>query len=189
MRVINATESIVLQLLAGAACLLLLLPRPVRAQEPHPVGEPLSTTISFGDEYTSSVELYDARITVLEIVRGPKASDVLRKAAASTPRPRSGFEYLLVRIRFEFSARGAPGDKSYMLTPTQFSIYSAAGNEPAADIPELEYKLGGALRSGESVEGWLVFSVAQEDERPVLNFIEDVQSVLRGGTGIRFKLY
>jgi hypothetical protein len=45
------------------------------------------------------------------------------------------------------------------------------------------------LRSGESVEGWLVFSVAQEDERPVLNFIEDVQSVLRGGTGIRFKLY
>ncbi len=181
---------IVTVLLTGAIVLFWLPLLVVFAEDVQPVGVPLSTTISFGDEYTNSVELYDAKITVLEIVRGSKAWDLIKKAAASNPKPKPGFEYLLVRIRFEFSARSTPGDKTYALAENQFSAMSAAGIEYVSpSVSKLEPKLNGALRSGESLEGWLALSVAEEDKKPILIFTEDVQTILRSGSGVRFKLY
>ncbi len=181
---------IVAALLAGAIVLPWLPLRAVFAEDAQSVGVPLSTTISFGDEYTNAVELYDAKITVLEIIRGSKAWDLIRKAAASNPKPKPGFEYLLVRIRFEFSARSTPGDKTYALAESQFSAMSAAGIEYAApSVSKLEPKLNGALRSGGSLEGWIALSVAEEDKKPILIFTEDVQTILRSGSGVRFRLY
>jgi len=181
---------IVTVLLTGAIVLFWLPLLVVFAEDVQPVGVPLSTTISFGDEYTNSVELYDAKITVLEIVRGSKAWDLIKKAAASNPKPKAGFEYLLARIRFEFSARSTPGDKTYALAESQFSAMSSAGKDYVApNVPKLEPKLNGALRSGESLDGWIVLSVAEEDKKPILIFTEDVQTILRSGSGVRFRLY
>ncbi len=47
-------------------------------QNPQPIGIALATTTTYGDEYTSSIELYDTKITVLEIIRGEKGWELLK---------------------------------------------------------------------------------------------------------------
>src|ERR1035441_8109624 len=75
---------------------------PAHAQ---PFGQPLTTILEFGDQYNGGDELYDAQITVLEVVRGEQAWTMVKSASDSNKPPDVGFEYLLARIRFEFSAR------------------------------------------------------------------------------------
>jgi Domain of unknown function (DUF4352) len=161
------------------------------AAHAQPVGTPLTTIIGFGDQYNGGDELYDARITVLEIVRGPKAWDALQRASASNAPPANGFEYLLARVRFEFSARTSPHHYSYTLAPKQFTAISAAGKEydPAAVAAPPDPRLRGNLQPDSSVEGWLAFSVPQSDRKPLMLFRADVGSVIHEGGGSYFQLY
>lgn len=174
----------------------LLVPPPLSAQassvaHAQPVGVPLTTIIGFGDQYNGGDELYDARITVLEIVRGSKAWDILKRASASNAPPKSGFEYLLARVRFEFSARTSPHHYSYTLAQSQFTAISAAGTEyeSPALAAQPDPPLSGTLRSGDSVEGWLAFLVPQSDRKPLMLFREDVGSIFHEGGGSFFQLY
>ena len=110
----------------------LLAPSPLAAQESspahaQPVGVSFTTIIVFGNQYDGGDELYDAHITVLEIVRGPKAWDIIKRDSASNPPPKPGFEYLLARVRFEFSARTSPHHYNYTLRQNQFTAMSSAG--------------------------------------------------------------
>jgi hypothetical protein len=174
----------------------LLAPSALTAQESspahaQPVGVSFTTIIVFGNQYDGGDELYDAHITVLEIVRGPKAWDIIKRDSASNPPPKPGFEYLLARVRFEFSARTSPHHYNYMLRQNQFTAMSSAGYEylspalAAQPIPPLS----GTLRSGDSVEGWLAFQVPQSDRKPIMVFREDVGSVFHEGGGSFFRLY
>ncbi len=134
------------------------------------IGTPVSAIVELSDLYRAP-ETYDAKITVLEVLRGAPAMNLLAKTdPAYAPAP-NGCEYVLARIRFEFAARGAPGDKTWELTGSQFSAFSGKG-EPYADTPVVppEPVLGGALRSGNSRQGWLAFAVAREDKKPVMTF-------------------
>jgi hypothetical protein len=115
----------------------------------------------------------DARIYLLEIVRGEKAWERI-KAASSSNRPASGgLEYVLARMKFEMSAR-TPGSKSYQIRSGQtgqFLAFSAEGQPyetPALVLPKPE--LEGTLRSGESMEGWLAFAVPKSEGKPLMNF-------------------
>ena len=182
--------------IGAAICATLLIPSTLAAQAssaPHaqPLSVPLTTIIGFGDQYNGGDELYDARITVVEIVRGPKAWDVLLRASASNAPPKPGFEYLLARVRFEFSARTSPHHYSYTLLPNQFTAISAAGKErdsPALAVP-LDPPLGGTLHAGDSAVGWLAFQVPQSDRKPLMLFRADVGSVIHEGGGSYFRLY
>jgi hypothetical protein len=161
------------------------------AAHAQPLGAPLTAIIGFGDQYNGGDELYDARITVLEIVRGPKAWDVLQRAGGANQPPKPGFDYVLARIRFEFSARTSPQHYSYTLLPNQFTAMSSGGKEydsPALAAPP-NPPLGGTLRSGDSAEGWIVFRVPQSDRKPLMLFREDVGSVFHEGGGSFFQLY
>jgi hypothetical protein len=161
-----------------------------RGQSVQPVGVPLVTTISFGDDYSTPVELYDAKITVLEVIRGEKAWAFLSKASSSNQPVGTDQEYIVARVQFEYSARGAPGDKSYTLREDQFTSESFDGNEyrtPAVRLPAPG--LNNTLHSGDSAEGWVAFAVARNDAKPRMVFKEDVQTLLRRGAGVRFKLY
>jgi hypothetical protein len=40
--------------------------------DPYPIGTPVTTTITFGDAYATALETYDAKITVIEVMRGEK---------------------------------------------------------------------------------------------------------------------
>ncbi len=182
-------QSLVCLALATFVCSI-MAPGAARAQSAPPIGVPFATTISFGDDYSSPVELYDAKITVLEISRGERAWEFLRKASASNRPPSTGLEYIVARVRFEFSARGAPGDKSYMVREDQFTSESSEGNEyqtPSIQLPEPG--LSRTLHSGESSEGWVAFAVPKTDKRPQMVFKENVQTLLRRGAGVRFRLY
>lgn len=150
---------------------------------PIPVGVPVVTMIECGEGYTS-LELYDARITLLEIVRGKKAWERIKEASPSNTPPDAGFEYILARIKFGLSKRGLPGDKNYDLKGVQFSAFSIDGREYKILLSvQPKPELSGRLRSGDSLEGWLAFLVAKEDGKPLMNFNREHDG------GIWFQLY
>ncbi len=156
----------------------------------QPVGAPVTIIIEFGDQYLGS-ELYNAQITVLAVVRGEKAWGIVQQASASNPPPKPGFDYLLARVRVEFSSRTSPAHDNYDLNETQFTATAPEGQEfdaPILDAP-LKPRLGGTLRPGDSVEGWLVFLVPQKVSRPLMVFREDVGTVSHRGGGTWFQLY
>jgi hypothetical protein len=157
----------------------------------QPLGRTLSTIIIFGDQYNGGDELYDAKITVAQVVRGEKAWGILKALSTSNPPPKAGFEYLLARIHFEFSARTSPSHYNYTINETQFTAMKADGTPYAAasvagqPMPDLQ----GTLEPGDSLEGWITFLVPQADRQPLMLFRADVGSVIHEGGGSLFRLY
>jgi len=156
----------------------------------YPVGAPVTAIIEFGDQYLGS-ELYNARITVLQLERGEKAWDIVRQASTRNLSPKPGFEYLLARVRFEFSARTLPAHDSYNVKPVQFTAMAPDGQEFDAPILAVSPKpsLSGTLKPGDALEGWLAFLVPQKLSKPLMVFREDVGVVSHSGGGTFFQLY
>jgi hypothetical protein len=161
------------------------------AAHAEPIGSPLSTIIIFGNQYEGGDELYDAKITVLEVVRGTRAWDAIRDASASNAPPKPGWEYLVARVRFEYTARTKPGQQTYAVNPSQFIATSASGMDypPANLMAEPKPELNATLHSGDSVEGWVAVEIPQSDRRPLMTFQEDTGSVFHEGGGSVFQLY
>ena len=158
--------------------------------EAHPVGTPANIIIEFGEQYLGA-ELYNVKITVLEAIRGEKAWDAVKRASSLNPPAKPGFDYILVRVRFEFSARTSPAPDNYNLNETQFTATDPAGHEFVS--PELDQSprppLRGTLKPGDSFEGWLVFLMPKSALRPLMIFREDVGEVSHRGGGTWFELY
>jgi hypothetical protein len=161
------------------------------ATHAQPIGLPLSTIVIFGDQYNGGDELYDVKITVKQTVRGEKAWQIVEDASASNGPPAAGFEYVLARIRFEFSARVMPEHYSYTLDQTQFTAMSCDDKvyDAAVLAKQPEPALQATLRSGDSAEGWVAFLVPRGDHTPLMLFRENVGSVIHEGGGSIFKLY
>jgi hypothetical protein len=135
-----------------------------------PIGITASAIVELGDMYHSP-ETYDVKITVLEVLRGEKSAFLIKKASISNAPVQNGLEYVLARIWFEYSARGAPGDKTWSLSGKQFHAFSGDGKPyriPSIELPEPE--LAGMLRSGDSRQGWIAFEVAKQDKKPLMIF-------------------
>ncbi|MDR3721190.1 MAG: hypothetical protein P4L00_06290 [Candidatus Acidoferrales bacterium] len=168
-----------------------------QTREPRPassyataVGTPLRAIIVFGDPYNGD-ELYDAKITVAEIVRGEEAWQMVKAASPKNMSPPAAMEYLLARVRFEFSARTSPEHYSYALDQAQFTAMSVDGKPYASAVlaGPLKPALHATLRSRDSAEGWVAFLVPRGDHTPLMLFREDVGSVIHEGNGSIFKLY
>ena len=137
-----------------------------------PIGTTVLCTIDVegtGPSEYGQHELHDVKITVLEVVRGSKAWELIRAADASNRPPDTGFDYLLARIRFEYSVQGPQGSMPYKLNQDCFKIYSSDNKEYAAPSitsakPEL---IGRELYPGSSYEGWVPFMAAISD-KPIL---------------------
>jgi len=151
----------------------------------------LKTIIIFGDQYNGGDELYDVKITVMEIVRGETAWQFVKAASASNKPAGLGLEYVLARVRFEFSARTKPEHYNYALDQTQFTAMSSDNKpyDPAVLAEPLKPTLHDTLHSGDSAEGWVAFLVPRGDHTPLMLFREDVGSVIHEGNGSLFKLY
>jgi hypothetical protein len=137
---------------------------------PAPVGGLVQSTVYSGGS-ASSLEPYDVKITLLEVMRGEKAWDLIKEASVSNKPPKAGSEYILARIRFDYSASGVPGDKVWEISNEQFTALSSDGKlyeTPSIVLPKPE--LSGSLRSGGSIEGWRVFQVPREDNKPLMTF-------------------
>lgn len=155
---------------------------------PAPVGATVAGIIECGQGYTSH-ELYDMKITLLEVVRAEEAWKRIREASDSNKPPASGFDYVLARVKFEYYARGTPGLCVHQLIPDQFTAYSANGDDykPVAVVPP-KPELRKGLKSGETLEGWLVFSVNQQDKAPLMSYSADTGGAIMHGGGKWFLL-
>jgi hypothetical protein len=155
---------------------------------PAPLGSPVQTIVGCGAGYTSH-ELYDAKITVLETVRGTKASTLIEKEKTIAP-PKAGFEYALARIRFEYSARGKPGTCEYDLKEEEFSAATLDGTVfQSASIVPPSPRLQGTLRSGGSLDGWVVFVIPQGDGKTLMTFTAKSGGAVDHGGNVWFQLY
>lgn len=137
---------------------------------PAMAGTAITGILECGEGYTSH-ELYDMKITLLEVLRGEEAWKRLQAVDASNKPAESGFEYLLARVKFEYQARQIPGLCMHPLAPNQFTAYNAKGEDyaPVSVIPP-KPEMRKELKSGDSVEGWLVFAVSKADLAPLMSF-------------------
>ncbi len=137
-----------------------------------PIGSTVSCTIDVegvGPSEYGQHELHDMKVTVLEVVRGEKAWELIRAADAFNKSPDAGFEYLLARIRLEYSMQGSQGGMPYTLNQGCFKLYSAENKEyavPSIAAPQPQL-IGKVFYSGSSYEGWVPF-VAATNDKPFL---------------------
>jgi hypothetical protein len=156
---------------------------------PASIGITIAGIVECGQGYTSH-ELYDMKITLLEVIRGEEAWKRLRTASPSNKPAASGQEYVIARIRFEYHARGVPGRCVHQLVPEQFAAYSADGvayDSPTVVPPKPEMRQG--MKSGQTLEGWVAFMVPQQDKSPLMNYSADSGGAVMHGGGTWFKLY
>jgi hypothetical protein len=134
------------------------------------IGTTVPSIVELSDMYVSP-ETYDLRMTVAEIVRGEKSMEFLKKLGASNVQAHTDSECVLARIRFEYKARGAPGDKPWELSGVQFSAFSEDSKPYGSpSIVASQSGLKPSLRSGDTLECWLAFVVAKSDRKPVMTF-------------------
>ena len=147
------------------------------------LGVACKANITIGEGYVTGTETVESLITVLEIVRGEKAWDLVKAASPSNKYPDVGMEYVAARIRFVFGAKGDSGDLSYGIRDEQFAVISETGRQyelPSIVLPKPE--LSGRLYPGDSLEGWIVLLVSTEDKKPLMSFGNNYNRVW-------FKLY
>ena len=134
------------------------------------IGATVPTIVELSDMYVSP-ETYDLKVTVAEIIRGEKSMEFLKKLGASNRQTRTDSEYVLARVRFEFKARGAPGDKPWELSGAQFSTFSEDSKPYGSpSIVASQSGLKPSLRSGDTLECWLAFVVTESERKPVMTF-------------------
>lgn len=176
-------------LLSMAVCVTTATAQGHSPSSPALLGMPVVTMIECGEGYTSH-ELFDMKITLLEIVRGAKAWDLIKQASVSNKRPKIGFEYLLARIRLEFSSRGSPQVCSHDLRREQMTALSADGKEyETPPIVPPKPGLIGILHSGKSLEGWIAFLVLQGDSKALMAFDPSSGGGMSRGRVVWFQLY
>jgi hypothetical protein len=143
---------------------------------PAPIGSEL--TIVANDFFSN----YEARIVLLEVVRGEAASKLIAGASEFNSylgKLDPGFEYALARIRFDY-LMGADHDTAYHLNSSEFTAVSSNGKEyDRAFVVGLDPDLSADLYPGASHEGWTAFQVAKTDTAPLLTFGRDFDG--RGG--------
>jgi hypothetical protein len=156
---------------------------------PAAIGEQIKSIVQVGPMNTSN---YDVMITLLETVRGKEAMKRLQTADADNKHPKKGFEYQLIRIRFELQGR-APSDQGvFMLGSSPFQwVANSADFRQYDDVSVTPPNpvLQGPVRAGETAEGWLVFEVEQNESKPILTFDPASGGATGRGNVLFFKLY
>jgi len=157
--------------------------------DPVPIGKEITTEIQCGTQ-AGAMEPYDASITVLEVLRGEGAWNLLKAADPANKEPQSGYEYILARISFRMRARGAPADKTFELgRPMQFVALSSDGREylpPSVKVPEPA--LARTVRADEQAEGWVAFMVEKKEKDPVMVFDPSSGGAMGRGKSVFFRL-
>ena len=141
-------------------------------REATPIGETVATNISaFGagaSEYGANT-LYDVKITLLSVIRGDKAWNLIQVANAFNKPPEAKLEYILARIRIACNSIGAP-DIPYTVQPDNFKVYDTTNHayEPPAVLAPEPALVGKVFHSGDVHEGWIPFLVAKDHNRPYI---------------------
>lgn len=144
----------------------------------------IGASLTYEKEDDWLYEDYKVRITLVQIIRGNQAWNMIEEANMFNDPPDTGNEYILAKIRFEYQECSDP-DTQYDVSQFDFTAVSDNGKDYEwVSIVCPEPKLSADLYPGASVEGWAAFEV-DIDDNPLLTFGRDYQ----GKDGIWFKLY
>ncbi|MGA9049012.1 MAG: tetratricopeptide repeat protein [Dehalococcoidia bacterium] len=152
---------------------------------PVGIGSPLDIEIN---SRGSAGNDYKVRITLLQIIRGSAAWQLIMPAYHLNHPPKVGFEYILAKIRVDY-LNGLDPDTTLNISSVSFDVISEKGEEYS--IYDQDMVIGPkpfidtSLYPGASHEGWIVFLVAQDDAKPLMTFGRSYD----GTGGIWFKLY
>jgi hypothetical protein len=177
-------------ILAAFACVDIAAAQGLSPSNAVPVGMSIKTQVECGAR-AGSMEPYDAKISVLQVLRGKEAFERIKAANPSSEPPKTGFDYVIARIAFQMNAILAPGDKTFELArKMQFVALTADGSEqePALVSPPSP-ELHRTIRSGEPAEGWVVLLVEEANKKPVMFFDPAAGGAMGGGRVLFFQLY
>ena len=164
-------------------------PSPTPSPTPLPIGysrsNPASTATPLIILYSWLSGNYNAKVTLLETIRGTEAWTRIHAANMFNSAPTTGNEFILVKIRFEYLS-GPTADSTYDVSPVYFDAISESGVEYTyiSNVPPTP-SLSTSLYPGASIEGWAAYQVAITDTHPLLAFARNYD----GTGGIWFKLY
>jgi hypothetical protein len=185
-----ATFVIALLVLLTAASLQPAIAQDNTPTNPVAVGTPVRSMIELGSVYTN---IYDITITVLETVRGKEAMDRLKAANPEVKPPAAGSDYVLARVKFELKGRNVSDNIPLEIGKDPLQWISLAGTDLTENdrisVTVPKSALQGRVKPGESIEGWLAFSVKQNDSKPVMVFDPDTGGATGRGKTVFFKLY
>jgi len=129
---------------------------------PAPIGTTLST------EFNLIADTYIVEITLVEIIRGEEAWDIVSDANMFNDPPESSYEYVLVKIRFHYMSCVPPEDTEFDWY--YFEAVSSQGqtfDEPFVVAPDPQLT---PVYPGATTEGWEVLLVKVDDLAPLLTF-------------------
>jgi len=112
-------------------------------------------------------ETHTMSVTVLEVIRGNQAWDMVKAADASNKAPDTGYEYLLAKVKFVY---GSGGTLPYTLKKEYFKAYSSESTgytTPSIVSPEPVF-IGTMLYPGQIAEGWIPYIVSKTDNKPTM---------------------
>lgn len=164
------------------------------SDNPAPIGVTVKTTVERGDAYMGP-RLYNVEITLLEILRGNQAWEQVKSSEVVKEPSKSGFEYILARLKFGFfrRARGL-GEDTYKLPDGQFIAASTDGkieyeNPPILKQPHPQL-VDWLFKPGDIQEGWVVLQVPEDNKKPLLIFKRQHAEGVYGIWGyVWFQLY
>jgi hypothetical protein len=140
------------------------------------VATPIGATAKFvmklslylGGSYLDEYHTFE--MTVMEVMRGDKAWDMVKAANANNKVPDAGYEYLLARIKF-VHVSGA--SLSTSIKESTLIAYSSEGKPykyASITFPDITFPgpliFDKVLQPGQTAEGWVTFIVKQSDSRP-----------------------
>ena len=159
------------------------------SKNPAPIGSPVKSMVELGSVYSS---IYDIDITVLQVVRGKDAMNLLTKADPKNKKPAKGFEYILAKVKFEMKSRAVSDKLTFDLgkEPLQWvALASDLTEYPGTSVKVPAPALAGVVKPGGSIEGWVAFEVEAKDSKPVMVFDPDVGGATGRGKTLFFKLF
>jgi hypothetical protein len=146
--------------------------------------------VELGSVYTN---IYDTTITLLEKIRGQEALNLLKTADPAVKAPAEGFEYVLARIKFELKGRAVSDKLNFDLGRDPLQWVALRGKDMTdydrVSVTVPKPALGGIVKSGQAIEGWVAFAVDKNDSKPVMVFDPDTGGATGRGKTLFFKLY
>jgi len=144
---------------------------------------PLNTTQVL--DFVSSSDKYTAEVTIKEILRGDRAWSMVQQANMFNKPADSGYEYILAKISFKLI--NAPSGKKYSVSSNfDFKLISSEGKEyDYTSVVKPKPEIDSDLYKGASNEGYAVYKVAINDQKPKLSFKTNYD----GSGGLWFKMY
>ncbi|MCL2058549.1 MAG: hypothetical protein FWH01_05755 [Oscillospiraceae bacterium] len=148
----------------------------VREEATNVIGLKRSLTVDVDNKKSfdlgeSATQGYSASFTIVEIIRGEEAAEIIKTASAHNPSAGIGKEFILAWVRAKIT--DSKDNKSVVLSDIRVNMhcYSTDGVIYPVSNPSNINPINEQPREiGDSVEGWIAFAVNRNDHEPRIQF-------------------